>query len=101
MVQALKKRAQKLRNQITNHNHSYYVLDNPSVTDVEYDKLFQELLALELENPELLTADSPTQRVGGEPAKGFTQVEHSLPMLSLGNAFNRGDLENWLRRTKN
>ncbi|MCI0864160.1 MAG: NAD-dependent DNA ligase LigA [Chloroflexi bacterium] len=82
------------------HNHRYYVLDDSTISDAEYDRLLQELRALESEHPELLTPDSPTQRVGGAPADGFIQVQHSAPMLSLANAFNREDLENWLRRTK-
>jgi DNA ligase (NAD+) len=101
MVQTAAQRADELRRVINTHNHSYYVLDNPTTSDTEYDRLLQELRGLEEEYPELLTPASPTQRVGGEPADGFTQVQHSAPMLSLGNAFNREDLENWLRRTKN
>ena len=101
MVQAAAKRAEELRRAINTHNRSYYLLDDSTISDSEYDRLLQELRGLEEEYPELLTPDSPTQRVGGEPAEGFTQVQHSSPMLSLGNAFNREDLENWLRRTKN
>ena len=100
MVQAVAKQAEKLRRVINTHNHRYYVLDDSTISDAEYDRLLQELRALESEHPELLTPDSPTQRVGGAPADGFTQVQHSAPMLSLANAFNREDLENWLRRTK-
>ena len=100
MVQAAAKRAEELRREINTHNHSYYVLDDSTISDSEYDRLLQELRNLESECPELLTPDSPTQRVGGVPADGFTQVTHSAPMLSLGNAFNREDLENWLRRAK-
>jgi DNA ligase (NAD+) len=100
MVQAAEKRAEELRREINTHNHSYYVLDDSTISDAEYDRLLQELRGLESEYPDLLTPDSPTQRVGGAPADGFTQVTHSAPMLSLGNAFNREDLENWLRRTK-
>ena len=100
MVQAAAKRAEKLRREINTHNHRYYVLDDSVITDAEYDRLLQELRTLESEHPELLTPDSPTQRVGGAPAQGFTQVQHSAPMLSLANAFNRDELENWLRRTK-
>ena len=100
MAQAAAKRAEELRREINTHNHSYYVLDDSTISDAEYDRLLQELRGLEAEHPELLTPDSPTQRVGGAPADGFTQVVHSAPMLSLGNAFNREDLENWLRRTK-
>jgi DNA ligase (NAD+) len=101
MVQAAAKRADELRREINTHNHSYYVLDNSTISDAEYDRLLQELRTLELEYPELQTPDSPTQRVGGPPADGFVQVTHSAPMLSLGNAFNREDLENWLRRVRN
>ncbi|MCH7841432.1 MAG: NAD-dependent DNA ligase LigA [Chloroflexi bacterium] len=100
MVQAVAKQAEKLRRVINTHNHRYYVLDDSTISDAEYDRLLQELRALESEHPELLTPDSPTQRVGGAPADGFIQVQHSAPMLSLANAFNRDDLENWLRRTK-
>ena len=100
MVQAAAKRAEELRREINTHNHSYYVLDDSTISDAEYDRLLQELRSLESEFPDLLTPDSPTQRVGGAPADGFTQVTHSAPMLSLANAFSREDLENWLRRTK-
>ncbi len=100
MVQAAAKRAAELRREINTHNHRYYVLDDSVISDSEYDRLLQELRALESQHPELMTPDSPTQRVGGAPAEGFTQVQHSAPMLSLANAFNREDLENWLRRTK-
>ncbi len=100
MDQAAAQRAEELRREINSHNHRYYVLDDSVITDAEYDRLLQELRALESENPELLTPDSPTQRVGGAPAAGFTQIQHSAPMLSLANAFNREDLENWFRRTK-
>ena len=101
MPQAAAKQAEELRREINTHNHSYYMLDDSTISDAEYDRLLQELRALESEYPELLTPDSPTQRVGGVPAEGFIQVQHSAPMLSLSNAFNRADLENWLRRIKN
>ena len=100
MVQAAAKRAEELRRELNIHNHRYYVLDDPVISDAEYDRLLQELRGLEAEHPELMTSDSPTQRVGAAPAEGFTQVEHSAPMLSLANAFSREDLENWHRRTK-
>ncbi|MDA0264758.1 MAG: NAD-dependent DNA ligase LigA [Chloroflexi bacterium] len=100
MVQAAAERAEVLRGEIRSHNHRYYALDDPLITDAEYDRLLQELRRLESEYPELLTPDSPTQRVGAAPAEGFKQVQHSAPMLSLANAFDRDDLENWLRRTK-
>ena len=93
------KRARELRREINSHNHSYYVLNNTTISDGEYDRLLQELRTLESEYPDLLTPDSPTQRVGGDPADGFKQVTHTTPMLSLANAFNRDDLKTWLRRT--
>jgi len=82
----------ELRNELDAHNYRYYVLDEPSVPDAEYDRLFRELQALETEHPELVTPDSPTQRVGGEALSAFGQVRHEVPMLSLGNAFEEDDL---------
>ncbi|MEE3190867.1 MAG: NAD-dependent DNA ligase LigA, partial [Pseudomonadota bacterium] len=79
---------QELRDQINHHNYLYYVLDEPSLPDAEYDRLMRELQALESEHPELITSDSPTQRVGGAPLSGFTEVQHERPMLSLDNAMN-------------
>ena len=84
-------RAQALREELAFHNHRYYVLDDPSIPDSEYDRLFKELQRLETEHPELITHDSPTQRVGGQPLAAFGQVTHEVPMLSLGNAFEAGD----------
>jgi len=100
MVQAAAERAQELSRELNFHNHRYYVLDDPVISDAEYDRLLQELRELESSHPELLTPDSPTRRVGDAPAEGFTHVRHSAPMLSLANAFNREDLEGWLRRAK-
>ena len=74
----------ELRNELDAHNYRYYVLDEPSVPDAEYDRLFRELQALETEHPELVTPDSPTQRVGGEALSAFGQVRHEVPILSLG-----------------
>lgn len=85
---------------LSQYDYMYYVLDKPSVSDSEYDQTFQELLKLEEEFPELITSDSPTQRVGGEPLPSFTKVEHQVPMLSLGNAFNEDDLRDFDRRVK-
>src|SRR3989338_11143667 len=82
----------KLRKEIEHHNHLYYVLDKPEISDAEYDKLFRELIALEKQHPELITADSPTRRVGGTPLKKFTTVTHKSPLLSLDNAMNEGEL---------
>lgn len=81
-----------LRQELDAHNYRYYVLDEPSVPDAEYDRLFRELQALEAEHPELVTPDSPTQRVGGEALSAFGEVRHEVPMLSLGNAFEDEDL---------
>ncbi len=87
-----KKRVGWLKQQLNEHAHRYYVLDDPTISDGEYDLLFQELLQLENEHPELRTSDSPSQRVGGPPLDKFHQVQHRLPMLSLENAFNENDL---------
>ncbi|UJL47255.1 NAD-dependent DNA ligase LigA [Virgibacillus sp. NKC19-16] len=83
---------------LTRYNHEYHVLDKPSVPDSEYDQKLQELLKLEEEFPELVTPDSPTQRVGGEPLEGFQKVRHNVAMMSLGNAFNETDLHAFARR---
>jgi DNA ligase (NAD+) len=83
---------ERLRHELNHYNYQYYVLDNPSVPDSEYDRLFQQLSALENNSPELISADSPTQRVGAKPLDGFTQVKHEMSMLSLGNAFSDEDL---------
>ncbi|MGG2396157.1 NAD-dependent DNA ligase LigA [Pseudomonas sp. SH1-B] len=85
-------RISALRQELDAHNYRYYVLDEPSVPDAEYDRLFRELQALEAEHPELVTPDSPTQRVGGEALSAFGEVRHEVPMLSLGNAFEEDDL---------
>ena len=93
-------RAAQLKASLERHNHAYYVLDNPSIPDAEYDKLFQELQALEQQYPELLTAESPTQRVGGKPLPQFEQVRHAIPMLSLGNGFEDEDIVSFDKRVK-
>ncbi len=85
---------------INQYNHQYYVLDAPSVPDVEYDRLMQELVALELAHPELKKIDSPSQKVGGQALKSFTQVTHQLPMLSLDNVFNLEDFHAFVKRNK-
>ncbi|MGC1509526.1 NAD-dependent DNA ligase LigA [Ketobacter sp.] len=89
-----------LREQLREHNYRYYVLDDPSVPDVEYDRLFQQLKALEQENPDLITPDSPTQRVGDTPLTAFNQIRHRLPMLSLDNVFNADELVAFDRRIR-
>ena len=91
-------RAEELRRELHYHNHRYYTLDAPVISDGQYDLLLRELREIEAEHPELLTADSPTQRVGGDPSPAFTEVEHSRPMLSLGNAFDFDGLAAWHRR---
>ena len=93
-------RATVLRAQLNEHNHLYYVLDEPSISDAEYDQLFRELQVLETEHPELLTLDSPTQRVGGAALKEFAEVRHRLPMQSLNNAFNEPELRDFDRRVR-
>ena len=90
--------AASLRDELNRHNHLYHVLDRPEISDAQYDALFRELREIEVANPDLVTPDSPTQRVGAEPAEGFVQAEHPVPMLSLGNAFNEEELVAWHRR---
>lgn len=97
---AAAERAAWLRRELEAHNHRYYVLDDPVITDAEYDKLFHELVALETEHPALLTADSPTQRVGSKPVSELAEVSHRVPMLSLGNAFTDEDAGNFDRRCR-
>jgi len=91
-------RAEELREQIRDHEHRYYVLDKPSISDFEFDQLVRELQQLEAEHPELITPDSPTQRVGGQPAKEFPTYTFSRPMLSLENAYSEEELLDWGRR---
>ena len=92
------RRMEELREQIRYHEHRYYVLDQPEVSDAEFDRLMQELKKLEAEHPEMITPDSPTQRVGGKPREGFVKVPHSTPMLSLDNTYNEQELRDWERR---
>ncbi len=91
-------RAAKLRRELNYHNHRYYTLDDPEIQDWQYDALIKELREIEAQHPELLTPDSPTQRVGGEPSAAFAEVEHTRPMLSLGNAFDFNKLAEWHKR---
>lgn len=94
-------RAEELRKQLELHNYRYYVLDDPIISDAEYDVLLNELRAIEAEHPELATPDSPTQRVGAGPLESFSVVEHRIPMLSLANAFNAESLRSWYQRARN
>ncbi|SER06982.1 DNA ligase (NAD+) [Amphritea atlantica] len=91
---------EQLRDQLRHYNYQYYVLDDPQVPDAEYDRLFQQLKKLEQEYPELVTPESPTQRVGAEPLAAFTQVRHEMPMLSLDNAFSADDMRSFEKRVR-
>jgi DNA ligase (NAD+) len=97
---AIRAQAAGLRAAIEEHNYAYYVLDRPTVPDAEYDRLFRELQALEARYPELLTADSPTQRVGAAPLAAFAEIRHASPMLSLNNAFDEAEVEAFDRRAR-
>src|SRR6476659_7635335 len=94
----LSARANTLREQIEQANYNYHVLDRPTISDAEYDRLVHELKRLETEHPPLRTADSPTQRVGAEPQSQLAKHQHLVPMLSLGNAFNEDELTAWEER---
>ncbi len=96
--QKIRRRVEALQDEIRGHDYRYYVLDDPSISDAEYDALFRELQTLEQRYPALITADSPTQRVGAKPAAGFSEVRHALPMLSLANAFSTEEVEAFDRR---
>jgi DNA ligase (NAD+) len=95
---AVQKKLEALREKIRHHEYRYYVLDNPEMSDADFDKLMNELKRLEAEHPELITPDSPTQRVGGKPREGFVKAKHSSPMLSLDNAYSEEELRDWERR---
>jgi len=99
--QQAKLRVEELRSQIAYHEHRYFVLDSPEISDAEFDRLMRELRALEERHPELISPDSPTQRVGGAPVETLGIVEHRVPLLSLANAFNADDLLAWHRRATN
>jgi DNA ligase (NAD+) len=92
------KRVETLRDHIRHHEYRYYVLDDPEISDADFDRLMNELKKLEADHPEVITPDSPTQRVGGKPREGFVKVPHSSPMLSLDNAYTEEELRNWERR---
>ncbi|MGB7592745.1 MAG: NAD-dependent DNA ligase LigA [Terriglobia bacterium] len=100
MAKAIEKEIEKLRNDIRYHEYRYYVLDNPEISDFEFDKLMRRLQELEARNPELVTPDSPTQRVGGQPAEEFPKVQHSVPMLSLDNTYSVDELKDFDRRVR-
>ena len=100
-IERAKKRVRELREQINYHNHRYYVLDSPEISDAEYDALMAELRRLEEEHPELITTESPTQRVGAAPVEAFGVVEHPMPLLSLSNVFSYDELLAWHKRISN
>src|SRR3954464_14378880 len=89
-----------LRDEIRRHEYRYYVLDDPQISDADFDRLMNELKKLEAAHPELITPDSPTQRVGGKPREGFVKVAHSAPMLSLDNALNETQRRDFDRRVR-
>src|SRR3984957_11977366 len=92
------KKIEALREKIRHHEYLYYVLDNPEISDAEFDRLMRQLKDLESAHPSLITPDSPTQRVGGKPREGFVKVRHSTPMLSLDNTYSEEELRDWERR---
>jgi DNA ligase (NAD+) len=94
----IEKKIESLREKIRHHEYRYYVLDHPEISDADFDALMNELKRLEAEHPELITPDSPTQRVGGKPREGFVKAKHSSPMLSLDNAYSEEELRDWERR---
>lgn len=96
----MKTKISELKERLQRYNYEYYVLDNPTITDSDYDKIYAELVALEEANPELITSDSPTQRVGGKVSEGFQKIKHTTPMLSLSNAFSFEDLKQFDKRIK-
>src|SRR5215470_4531822 len=94
-VKDVQRRIDDLREKLRYHEYRYYVLDDPEITDAEFDRLMNELKAMEAAHPGLITPDSPTQRVGGKPREGFVKVQHSTQMLSLDNAYNEQELRDW------
>ena len=94
------RKIEALREKIRHHEYLYYVLDRPEISDADFDRLMQQLKQLEAGHPELITPDSPTQRVGGKPREGFVKVPHSSPMLSLDNTYNEQELRDWERRVR-
>jgi len=99
-IEEAQARILELRTLIDRANRQYYVLDQPEITDAEFDALFKELVELETQFPELVTPDSPTQRVGGPPSDAFAKVTHRVPMLSLGNAFDQDEVREFDKRVR-
>src|SRR5580704_14055127 len=100
MPDAVQKKIDALRDKIRHHEHLYFILDQPSISDLEFDDLMRELRRLEADHPNLITPDSPTQRVGGKPKEGFAKVAHSRPMLSIDNVTSEEELRDWDRRVR-
>ena len=100
MSESVDNQIELLRNEIRRHDRLYYIEATPEISDLEYDKLMKHLEQLEAENPELVTNDSPTQRVGEEPVSHLEQIEHRIPMLSIENTYNLEELEQYGRRTE-
>ncbi len=94
------KQIEKLRDETRKHDFQYYVLNEPLISDYEYDRRYRQLADLESRYPQLVTPDSPTQRVGGEPTKEFPTVTHSSPMLSLSNTYSEGEMREFNRRVR-
>src|SRR6202451_4746221 len=94
------KNLEALRDQIRHHEYRYYVLDDPEISDAEFDQLMGQLQKIEVEHPELITPDSPTQRVGGKAREGFVKVRHSSPLLSLDNALNEDEMRAFDQRVR-
>src|ERR1700745_2723521 len=95
---AIERKIESLRDRIRYHEYRYYVLDDPEISDAEFDLLMRELKGRETEHPDLVSPDSPSHRVVGKPREGFVKLEHSSPMLSLDNAYNEQELRDWERR---
>ena len=99
-AQSLSKRIAELRSQLEQWNHEYYVLDQPTVSDADYDDALNELRGIELEFPDLITPDSPTQRIGSTPQSSFAKINHPIPLLSLSNVFSEDELASWEQRLR-
>ncbi|MCH8121131.1 MAG: NAD-dependent DNA ligase LigA, partial [Planctomycetes bacterium] len=100
MAKDVNKRIEQLRSEIRKHDYLYYVLNQPKISDRQYDKLFGELKTLEEANPQLITPDSPTQRVSEQPLKGFAAIRHVVPMLSIDNTYNADELRAFDERVR-
>src|SRR6056300_1731456 len=100
MMKDITEKYKNLKEKVKKHSYLYYVKNEPEISDREFDSLFDELLELEKNNPQIVSDDSPSQRVGGEPVEGFETVEHSHPMLSLQNTYSREEVEDFDKRVR-